>query len=86
MICISVIIRALQKIYNAGFCYLLRYNIMSSVQNKIHGFGNTSINLWVRHNLDKLLFYNEHKKGMKPDILQRQALRMSSYRVHPMTT
>ena len=41
---------------------------MSPVQNKIHRFGNTPITLWVRHNLDKLFFYSEHKKGIKPDM------------------
>ena len=36
-------IQALQKIYNAGLCYLFSHNIMSPVQNKIHRFGNTPI-------------------------------------------
>ena len=41
---------------------------MSSVQNKIHRFGNTPINLWVRHKLNKLFSNSEHKKGIKPDM------------------
>ena len=45
---------ALQKIHNGGLCYLFSHNIMSSVQNKIHRFGNTPINLWVRQNSNKL--------------------------------
>ena len=59
-------LRALQKRYNAGLCYLFSHNFMSPVQNKIHRFGKTPINLWVRHNFDKLFFYSEHKKRIQP--------------------
>ena len=52
-----------ENLLYAGLCYLFSHNIQSPVQNKIHRFRNTSINLWVRHNLDKLFFYSGHKKG-----------------------
>ena len=39
---------------------------MTPVQNKIHRFGNTPINLWVRHNLDKYVL----KRKFTENVLQ----------------